>query len=170
MQFITKKTAINFLGETRRKIAIGFSILLILVSLSSLSIRGLDLGIDFTGGVLLEIGYPQDADLPKIRALLFDDGFEDVQVQSFGSTKDVLLRLPPQIDANPNMIRDRLRNLLAADEPEVDLRRVEFVGPQVGEDLTEQGGLAMIFALLMIFAYVMFRSFSKNPLLMITSG
>ena len=157
MQFITKKTTINFLGETRRKIAIGFSILLILISLSSLSTRGLDLGIDFTGGVLLEIGYPQDADLPKIRALLFDDGFEDVQVQSFGSTKDVLLRLPPQIDANPNMIRDRLRNLLAADEPEVDLRRVEFVGPQVGEDLTEQGGLAMIFALLMIFAYVMFR-------------
>ena len=119
--------------------------------------KQIDLGIDFTGGVLLEIGYPQDADLPKIRALLFDDGFEDVQVQSFGSTKDVLLRLPPQIDANPNMIRDRLRNLLAADEPEVDLRRVEFVGPQVGEDLTEQGGLAMIFALLMIFAYVMFR-------------
>ena len=157
MQFITKKTTINFLGETRRKIAIGFSILLVLVSLSSLATRGLDLGIDFTGGVLLEIGYPKDADLPRIRTLLTNDGFEDVQVQSFGSTKDVLLRLPPQINEDPNMIRDRLRSLLAADEPEVDLRRVEFVGPQVGKDLTEQGGLAMIFALLMIFAYVMFR-------------
>ena len=157
MQFITKKTTINFLGETRRKIAIGFSIILVLVSLSSLATRGLDLGIDFTGGVLLEIGYPKDADLPRIRTLLTNDGFEDVQVQSFGSTKDVLLRLPPQINEDPNMIRDRLRSLLAADEPEVDLRRVEFVGPQVGKDLTEQGGLAMIFALLMIFAYVMFR-------------
>ena len=139
MQFITKKTTINFLGETRRKIAIGFSILLVLVSLSSLATRGLDLGIDFTGGVLLEIGYPKDADLPRIRTLLTNDGFEDVQVQSFGSTKDVLLRLPPQINEDPNMIRDRLRSLLAADEPEVDLRRVEFVGPHVGKDLTEQG-------------------------------
>ena len=68
-----------------------------------------------------------------------------------------LLRLPPQSDQNPNYIRDRLRELLAADEPEVVLRRVEFVGPQVGEDLTEQGGLAMIFAIMMVFAYVMFR-------------
>ena len=65
-----------------------------------------------------------------------------------------MLRLPPQPNKDPNDIRDQLRNILAADEPNVDLRRVEFVGPQVGEDLTEQGGLAMIFALVMIFAYV----------------
>ena len=67
MQFITKKTTINFLGITRRKIAIGLSVLMVMVSLISLSTRGLDLGIDFTGGVLLEVGYPDDADLPKIR-------------------------------------------------------------------------------------------------------
>jgi preprotein translocase subunit SecF len=157
MQFITKKTTINFLGTTRRKMAIGLSVIMVLISLVSLSTRGLDLGIDFTGGVLLEVGYPNDANLPKIRSLLINDGFKDVQVQSFGSDKDVLLRLPPQLEGNPNDIRDRLRNLLATDEPDVDLRRVEFVGPQVGKDLTEQGGLAMIFALLMIFAYVMFR-------------
>ncbi|MGY8816134.1 MAG: protein translocase subunit SecF, partial [Gammaproteobacteria bacterium] len=137
--------------------AIGLSVIMVLISLVSLSTRGLDLGIDFTGGVLLEVGYPNDANLPKIRSLLINDGFKDVQVQSFGSDKDVLLRLPPQLEGNPNDIRDRLRNLLATDEPDVDLRRVEFVGPQVGKDLTEQGGLAMIFALLMIFAYVMFR-------------
>jgi preprotein translocase subunit SecF len=157
MKFITKKTTINFLGTSRRKVAIGLSIVLVLISLISLSSRGLDLGIDFTGGVLLEVGYPEDANLTKIRSLLVNDGFKDVQVQSFGSEKDVLLRLPPQSEGNPNDIRDRLRNILALDEPDVDLRRVEFVGPQVGKDLTEKGGLAMIFALLMIFAYVMFR-------------
>lgn len=157
MKFITKKTTINFLGTSRRKVAIGLSIVLVLISLISLSTRGLDLGIDFTGGVLLEVGYPKDANLTKIRSLLVNDGFKDVQVQSFGSEKDVLLRLPPQSEGNPNDIRDRLRNILALDEPDVDLRRVEFVGPQVGKDLTEKGGLAMIFALLMIFAYVMFR-------------
>lgn len=157
MKFITKKTTINFLGTSRRKVAIGLSIALVLISLISLSTRGLDLGIDFTGGVLLEVGYPENANLPKIRSLLVNDGFKDVQVQSFGSEKDVLLRLPPQSEGNPNDIRDRLRNILALDEPDVDLRRVEFVGPQVGKDLTEKGGLAMIFALLMIFAYVMFR-------------
>ena len=157
MRFIKNKTNINFLGKSRRKIALILSLIMLSISLGSLVTKGLELGIDFTGGVLLEVGYPQPADLAKIRMLLADDGFDDVQVQSFGSEQDVLLRLPPQIDQNPNFIRDRLRNLLAADEPEVDLRRVEFVGPQVGEDLTEQGGLAMIFALMMIFAYVMFR-------------
>tara|TARA_Y100001947_G_scaffold120930_1_gene105139 strand:+ start:244 stop:1104 length:861 start_codon:yes stop_codon:yes gene_type:complete len=130
---------------------------MISISVGSIITRGLDFGIDFTGGVLLEIGYPSPADLPKIRSLLAGDGFDDVQVQSFGSDEEVLLRLPPQSDQDPNYIRDRLRELLAADEPEVVLRRVEFVGPQVGEDLTEQGGLAMIFAIMMIFAYVMFR-------------
>ncbi len=157
MQFIKNKTSINFLGLKRRRVALLLSAIMISVSLGSIISRGLDFGIDFTGGVLLEIGYPSPADLPKIRSLLADDGFDDVQVQSFGSEEEVLLRLPPQSDQDPNYIRDRLRELLAADEPEVVLRRVEFVGPQVGEDLTEQGGLAMIFAIMMIFAYVMFR-------------
>ena len=157
MRFIKNKTTINFLGLKRRRVALLLSAIMISVSLGSIITRGLDFGIDFTGGVLLEIGYPSPADLSKIRLLLADDGFDDVQVQSFGSEEEVLLRLPPQSDQDPNYIRDRLRELLAADEPEVVLRRVEFVGPQVGEDLTEQGGLAMIFAIMMIFAYVMFR-------------
>lgn len=157
MRLIKNKTSINFLGETRRRIALFLSIIMISLSISSIFIKGLEFGIDFTGGVLLEVGYPEPANLMKIRTLLENDGFEEVQVQSFGSDEDVLLRLPPQLDQDPNFIRDRLRNLLATDEPNVVLRRVEFVGPQVGEDLTEQGGLAMIFALMMIFAYVMFR-------------
>ena len=157
MRFIKNKTSINFLGLKRRRVALFLSVIMISISVGSIITRGLDFGIDFTGGVLLEIGYPSPADLPKIRSLLAGDGFDDVQVQSFGSDEEVLLRLPPQSDQDPNYIRDRLRELLAADEPEVVLRRVEFVGPQVGEDLTEQGGLAMIFAIMMIFAYVMFR-------------
>jgi preprotein translocase subunit SecF len=158
MRLIKEKTSIDFLSVGRRRIALAISAILIVISISSLVTRGLNFGIDFTGGVLLEVGYPQDADLDNIRQLMADAGFDDVQVQRFGAATDVLLRLPPQGEgADPNQIRDSLRNTLAADEPNVDLRRVEFVGPQVGEELTEKGGLAMIFALLLIFAYVMFR-------------
>ncbi len=107
MRFIKNKTNINFLGKSRRKIALILSVIMLSISLGSLITRGLELGIDFTGGVLLEVGYPQPADLANIRMLLADDGFNDVQVQSFGSEQDVLLRLPPQIDQNPNFIRDR---------------------------------------------------------------
>ena len=158
MRLIREKTSIDFLSIGRRRVALAVSAVLIVVSITSLATRGLNFGIDFTGGVLLEVGYPQEADLDKIRGLMADAGFEDVQVQRFGAATDVLLRLPPQGEgADPNQIRDSLRNTLAVDEPDVDLRRVEFVGPQVGEELTEKGGLAMIFALLLIFAYVMFR-------------
>ncbi len=157
MRLIKEKTSIDFLSITRRRFAMTVSAIAIVASLVSLGVRGLDFGIDFTGGVLLEIGYPEAADLNKIRTLLAEAGFDDVQVQEFGVATDVMLRLPPQQNSDPNEIRDQLRNALAADEPNVDLRRVEFVGPQVGEELTEDGGLAMIFALLMIFAYVMFR-------------
>lgn len=158
MKLIKEKTSIDFLSIGRRRVALVVSAILIVVSITSLATRGLNFGIDFTGGVLLEVGYPQEADLDKIRSLMADAGFEDVQVQRFGAATDVMLRLPPQGEgADPNQIRDSLRNTLAVDEPDVDLRRVEFVGPQVGEELTEKGGLAMIFALLLIFAYVMFR-------------
>jgi len=158
MKLIKEKTSIDFLGLGRRRVALAISVVLIIVSFVSLATRGVNFGIDFTGGVLLEVGYPQEADLDRIRGLMSEAGFEEVQVQRFGAATDVLLRLPPQGEnADPNKIRDTLRNTLAADEPDVDLRRVEFVGPQVGEELTEKGGLAMIFALLLIFAYVMFR-------------
>ena len=158
MRLIKEKTSIDFLGSKRRRIAVTISLLVISASIVSIATRGLDFGIDFTGGVLLEVGYPQRADVDRIRGVLTGAGYEEAQVQIFGANTDVMVRLPPQPEeSNPNAIRDELRNLLAADEPGVELRRVEFVGPQVGEELTEQGGLAMIFALMMIFAYVMFR-------------
>ena len=156
MRLIKDKTSIDFLGLKRRRVAIVVSILAVILSIGSLTTRGLNFGIDFTGGVLLELGYPQPADLNRIRGLLTDAGFTDVSVQRFGTETDVLLRLPPQ-EGNADDIRQGLQSTLAADEPDVVLRRVEFVGPEVGEELTEKGGLAMIFALLMIFAYVMFR-------------
>jgi len=157
MRLIKDKTSIDFLSRGRRRITAVLSILAVVVSISSIATKGLEFGIDFTGGVLLEVSYPQEANLERIRQLLRDADFADVQVQRFGTATDVLLRLPPQPNTNSDAIRNLLQQTLAADEPEVDLRRVEFVGPQVGQELREQGGLATIFVLLLIFAYVMIR-------------
>jgi preprotein translocase subunit SecF len=156
-KLVKESTNIDFLSRTRRNLAVGLSTLACVVSLIFIFVRGLNFGIDFTGGVLLEVGYPQDADVNRIRTVLAEAGFDDALAQRFGPATDVMLRLPPQENANPDDIRRRLQSALAADEPGVVLRRVEFVGPQVGEDLTEQGFLAIIFALLMVFAYIMFR-------------
>ncbi len=157
MRFIKHKTHIDFLGQTRRKIALGISAIFIIVSIASLVRSGLEFGIDFTGGILLEVGYPEAADLESIRSNLADAGFDDAQVQRFGADTDVLVRLPPQDDRNPDDLREELRRTVAVGTSGVELRRVEFVSPQVGKELTEQGGLAMIIALLLIFVYVMFR-------------
>jgi len=157
VRLIKDKTSIDFLSRGRRRIAITISILAVLVAFATIATKGLEFGIDFTGGVLLEVGYPQEADLKRIRQLLGDAGFADVQVQRFGTATEVLIRLPPQPDADSDALRRSLSETLSADEPNVDLRRVEFVGPQVGQELREQGGLATIFVLLLIFAYVMIR-------------
>ncbi|MFQ5635476.1 MAG: protein translocase subunit SecF [Gammaproteobacteria bacterium] len=157
MRLIKEKTSIDFLSRGRRLATTALSILAIIVSLSSITLRGLEFGIDFTGGVLLEVAYPQAADLERIRRVLSDAGFTDVQVQRFGTETDVLVRLPPQSGSDADAIRESLSTTLAADEPGVVLRRVEIVGPQVGKELQEQGGLATIFVLLLIFAYVMMR-------------
>jgi len=157
MRLIKDKPTIDFLGRTRRNIAVALSVLLVIVSIGSLATRGLNLGIDFTGGVLLEVGYPNAADLNGIRNALTDAGIDRYVVQEFGAADDVLVRLPPQPGEDANAIRDSVFAILSAQDPDVDLRRVELVSAQVGEELTEQGGLAMIFALMMIFIYVMFR-------------
>lgn len=157
MRLIKEKTNIDFLSKTRRTMAIGVSVLLIAISIGALVMRGLDFGIDFTGGVLLEVGYTETANLDRIRERLGAAGYDDYRVTRFGAETDVQVRLPPQTGAEPDAIRESLREILAADDPLVELRRVEFVSAQVGDELAEQGGLAMIFALLMIFAYVMFR-------------
>jgi preprotein translocase subunit SecF len=157
MRLIKEKTNIDFLSRGRRNIAIGLSVVLVAISIASMSTRGLNLGIDFTGGVLLEVHYPNAADLDVIRQSLSDAGFERYVVQEFGNAQDVMVRLPPQPGEDANELRDSLFSMLAAGDDTVELRRVELVSAQVGEELTEQGGLAMIFTLLMIFGYVMFR-------------
>jgi preprotein translocase subunit SecF len=108
--------------------------------------------------VLLEVGYPRPAELESIRGLLQDAGYDGALVQSFGTASDVLVRLPPQDEGmDGTAIRNTVLSLLRQQDPAVDLRRVEFVGPQVGQELAEQGALALLFALLMILAYVSFR-------------
>ena len=137
--------------------AVGVSILVVVISLASLGLRGLNLGIDFTGGILLEVRYPAAANTQEIRDRLTTAGFNQFTVSRFGEDTDVLVRLPPQVGVDTDAVRDSLREILAAGDPGVLIRRAEVVSAQVGEELTEQGGLAMIFTLLMIFAYVMFR-------------
>ncbi|MDH3586488.1 MAG: protein translocase subunit SecF [Gammaproteobacteria bacterium] len=157
MKFLKKKTSIDFLSLSRRRIALSISVIVVIASLVSLGMRGLNFGIDFTGGILLEVGYTEDADVEGIRDDLFEAGFEDAQVQIFGAANDVLVRLPPQVGSDQGAIREQLQATLTAGGKEVELRRVEAVSPQVGSELAEQGGFAMIIVLLLIFAYVMFR-------------
>ena len=157
MRLIKNKTSIDFLSRGRRRVTAALSILALIISIGSIATKGLEYGIDFTGGVLLEVGYPEEANLERIRRLLGDAGFADLQVQRFGTPTDVLLRLPPQPNTDSDEIRKLLQDTLAADEPNVDLRRVEFVGPQVGQELREDGGLATVVVLLLIFFYIMLR-------------
>lgn len=149
------RTNIDFMGK--RKIAIVLSIVVILSSIASLATRGLNFGVDFTGGVVLEVGYETSADVPGIRASLAGAGYDDAQVQNFGTATDVLIRMLPREGIDADALSEELLGILRARDASVELRRVEFVGPQVGEELTERGGTAMIFALLMILIYIMLR-------------
>ncbi|MCW8847653.1 MAG: protein translocase subunit SecF [Sedimenticola sp.] len=156
MQIFKKNTHIDFMGK--RKLAMYFSILLMLISLGAIVLRGLSLGIDFTGGTLIEVGYQEAAELSKVREVLQSGGFGDATVQHFGTSKDVLVRLSPQAELQGAQLSDRaFAALKQADAGEATLRRVEFVGPQVGDDLTEDGGLAVLYALIGILAYVALR-------------
>ena len=141
-----------------RRAALLVSALLLLTSLLSLGLRGLNFGIDFTGGTLVEVAYPRSADLGALRAALARAGFDDAVVQHFGTTRDVLVRLPPHGELSRAELGDQVRDVLdRAGDDQTQLRRIEFVGPQVGEELTEQGGLAMLIALGAIFVYVLLR-------------
>lgn len=156
MQFLNRETNINFLAM--RPYAVVLSAVLIIVSIFSITTRGLNFGIDFTGGTMIELGYPQAANLDEIRSMLATGGFEDASVQNFGSIREVLIRLPVIETENMAEISNQVFALLQSAEAEpIDLRRVEFVGPQVGEELTEQGGLAMLYALFGILIYVALR-------------
>jgi preprotein translocase subunit SecF len=158
MRFLNRKTRIDFMG--RRKYALIVSSILLIIAISALPMRGLNFGLDFTGGTLVEVRYPTAADIGDVRASLAVAGMDDVIVQNFGAATDVVVRVPPEEDGEQST--DELSNrvvtaLSQGIDGELQVRRADFVGPQVGEELTEQGILAVIYALIGIFLYVMMR-------------
>ncbi|MFP5505898.1 MAG: protein translocase subunit SecF [Gammaproteobacteria bacterium] len=154
MEFFKPGTKIDFMGHS--KPAVILSILLIAISIGSIVVNKFNFGIDFTGGTLIEVGYPEAVDLGEVRAALATD-FPDAQVLHFGSARDVLIRLAPRPDESSAALSDRVLQILRQGQAGVEMRRVEFVGPQIGEELTEKGGLAILYALIGILIYVALR-------------
>ncbi|NOT12069.1 MAG: protein translocase subunit SecF [Methylococcaceae bacterium] len=151
-----KTTNINFIGN--RKISLTFSGLLMVISILSLSVRGLEMGIDFTGGTLIEIAYPQATDLSVVRKTLSESGFAAATVQNFGSTRDVLIRLKPHDGVSSADLSNQVVEAVNKNSATpASLRRVEFVGPQVGDDLAEDGFLALLYSTIGILIYVAWR-------------
>lgn len=155
MELLKEKLNIDFMGK--RRFAVIFSAVLIAISIASLIIQGLNFGVDFTGGTLVEVGYDKAVQIESIRNKLAVSEFGEATVQYFGSASEVLIRVAPQAGVNTVEISNSILDLLRFDGQMVEMRRVEFVGPQVGEELTEDGGLAMIYALLGILVYVALR-------------
>ena len=180
MQILNKQTRIDFLS--RRKVMLVFSIALMIISVVSLATRSLNFGIDFTGGTLVEVGYSEAVEINAVRSALNEAGISDAIVQHFGTAKDVMIRLPSaERDNAAGISGEIMQNLRSASGEtlltsvegqnkiqqcmragaaaacEVQMRRVEFVGPQVGDELANQGGLAMMYALIGILIYVAFR-------------
>ena len=173
------KFNIDFLSK--RKLAMSFSLLLVVISLSSLAIRGLSFGIDFTGGTLVEVSYQDTVAIEDVRGTLSAEGFTDAIVQYFGTAKEVMIRVPLEGEEMGAQVSEKIMLALHNEQDElvtdvnpvskeqtcsingqrqvcqVQMRRVEFVGPQVGDELANQGGLAMLYALFGILAYVAFR-------------
>ena len=156
MKILQGKSTIDFMSK--RMFALAFSVILIVVSIGSLFYQGLNFGIDFTGGYLIEVGYEREVDIGPIRSTLAENGFKDAMVQHFGTAKDIMVRIAPREDINKAGLSDNIVAILQQNsEQTISMRRVEFVGPQVGEELRDQGGLAMLVALAGILLYVSFR-------------
>ena len=156
MDFFSRTTHFDFMRW--RHGAMAFSAVLTLTALAFLTFRGLNLSVDYTGGTVIEVAYPEMVDLGPLRQALTADGFEDAVVQHFGTPKEVLMRLAPRPGVAEKELAERAVAALGkvgAGEPR--LQRVEFVGPQVGDEITEQGGLAMLAALIGILIYVTLR-------------
>ena len=133
------------------------SLITFLLAVVFLFSKGLHLSVEFTGGTLIEVNYQQSADLEKIRGSLGKAGFSDYSVQNFGSSQDVMIRLPLKGDQNTNQLGESVLKALEADAPGANLRRVEFVGPQVGKELAENGAMALLLVIIGIVIYLAFR-------------
>ena len=139
-----------------RKIAIIFSSIFLVLSLGSLLVKELNYGLDFTGGTLVELSYPEEANITNIRETLVDGGFNGAQVANFGSSREVLIKLPGTVS---DSLGSEIVSLLSADNSDqsIDLRRIEYVGPQIGSELRDDGGTAMLIALAFMMLYIAFR-------------
>ncbi|MFL2692776.1 MAG: protein translocase subunit SecF [Gammaproteobacteria bacterium] len=139
-----------------RKIAIIFSSIFLVISIGSLIFKELNYGLDFTGGTLVELSYPEAADISEIRGTLIEGGFEGAQVANFGSSQEVLIKLPGTIS---DTLGSEIVSLLSSTNlnQEIDLRRIEYVGPQIGSELRDDGGTAMLIALAFMMLYIAFR-------------
>lgn len=156
MQILQLKNTVAFM--TYRKAALIFSLLLMVGSIVSLATNKLNFGLDFTGGTLIEVGFEQAADLNKIRAVMESNGFDDAVVKFYGSSRDVVIRLATREGVKAEMLGNQVLDLLQSGTGQnIDMRRIEFVGASVGDELAEQGGLAMLTALICILVYVAFR-------------
>ena len=139
-----------------RKIAIIFSSIFLVLSIGSLLVKELNYGLDFTGGTLVELSYPEEANITNIRETLVDGGFNGAQVANFGSSREVLIKLPGTVS---DSLGSEIVSLLSADNSDeaIDLRRIEYVGPQIGSELRDDGGTAMLIALAFMMLYIAFR-------------
>lgn len=181
MDFLKKQTRIDFLGFRNRAYLV--SAILLLVGIVAIAVRGLAFGIDFTGGTLVELRYADSVEIQQVRDTLADDGIVDATVQYFGTSRDIMVRLPVNAEESSAALSNQITGSLRAAVPEtlaegtapgdaqqcvsaanpsptdcqVQMLRVEFVGPQVGQQLVEQGGLAILYALIGILAYVIIR-------------
>jgi preprotein translocase subunit SecF len=155
MEFFHKKTSYPFMGTRRRWYIV--SAVVIIAALSSFLFRGLNLGIDFTGGVVLELKFPHVADVEKVRNTVEAAGFAHAAVQSFGSPQDLMVRLLPQAGEDTNKVAASVLSAIQAVEPNVQLLRTEVVGPQVGAELANKGALAIVFTFVGILIYVGLR-------------
>ncbi len=155
MEFFSHQT--NFPFMATRRVWYGLSAVLLIVSIGSLFLRGLNYGIDFTGGVSAEVSFPRAANVDAVRTRLAASGFREPQVQSFGSSRDIDIRLPPESQQNAGEVRTRLETALRAIDPGVQVTQLDVVGPQVGNELKVSAMWALFFTLLGIFLYIAFR-------------
>ena len=155
MRFFSRVPNFDFMGK--RRIAMTASVIAMLVSIVSLAVQGLNFGVDFTGGVIMEVAYADSADLTEVHKTLEEAGFTGIRATYYGSTRNILIRAMPRGEENEAKQAEGMLEALKVAHPDVERRRVEFVGPQVGSDLRTQGVLACVFALIVILGYVALR-------------
>jgi preprotein translocase subunit SecF len=156
MDIIKTDTHIDFMAQRNR--ALVLSAIVLIIGIGSLFVKGINFGLDFTGGTLIEVSYPAAPDLGELRETLTAAGYDDFTVQTFGTATDIVVRMPADQGGDAGAdLSTMVLEALSETTPGIELRRVEFVGPQVGQELAEQGGLALLYAIIGILLYVSFR-------------